>query len=54
MLHISVLVMDILNTTESDIFIYYGYSFLPRDLTIQNLSMSYSGHDINTENFEGA
>ena len=36
-LHISVLVMNRLNTTESAIFIYLVYPLLPWDLTIQNL-----------------
>ena len=34
--HISILVMNRLNTTESAIFISLVYSLLPKDLTIQN------------------
>ena len=37
MLHISVLVMNRLNTTESAIFIYLVYSLLPKDLAVENL-----------------
>ena len=33
MLHISALIMNTLNTTESAFFIYLVYSLLPRDLT---------------------
>ena len=39
-LHISVLVINRLNTTESAIFISLMYSLLPKDLTIQNLFVS--------------
>ena len=40
MVHILVLVMKRLNTTESANFIYSVCSLLPKDLTIQNLYTS--------------
>ena len=39
-LHISILVMNRLNTTESVIFIYWLYTLLPTDLPYQTLFIS--------------
>ena len=41
MLHISLLVINRLDKTESAFFIYLVYSLLPKDLTIQNLSYNH-------------